>query len=292
MAITSAGYVGTVDAAQWAKLAPSAGAAEYGVVGAGDFKVTAGAGTGVLSVATGVGWGKGVIDTNDAAISLTATIPATGTRWDTVVLNRKWLVSGSATTAKLLTGTATKQIAPRLSNAGVEDEQPIALVLWTAGQTSPTQIVDLRVWAGNGGVYASDSLVLGFLDRVGSAVTIQGDRWQRTVDASGVVQWTKLGMLGRIPLGDGTFAIIQAGTTSASPDAAGNIGITYPVPFPSGVISMMVCSGDHAANGSGISIQVSGSFTRNNSILYVNVSTTAGPKVGGSYRIDWQVIGK
>lgn len=67
MAFTSIGYDGSVNEKQWAELVPSVGSSTYGVKDADDLKVTAVAGQPLtVSVASGSGWGHGVLDTETA----------------------------------------------------------------------------------------------------------------------------------------------------------------------------------------------------------------------------------
>lgn len=72
---------------------------------------------------------------------------------------------------------------------GVVHDQPLALVQWTAGQTQPTAIVDLRVWAGGGGLVAKDELVLTYVSRVGTRVKINGQRWSSELGTNDTPVW-------------------------------------------------------------------------------------------------------
>ena len=191
MALTSIGYDGTVNEAQWADLVPSAGSSEYGVKGAGDWKVTTHPTTpGGLNVAPGTGWGQGVMDVTDAIETVVQTsLPSSGTRWDLVVRRRDWTPPGGTTSLVIIQGSATQQLPPRTQNPGVTDDQPLALVQWTAGQTQPTATVDLRAWAGNGGMVAKDQLALTYLARVGATVTIAGTKWQYVLDSNDNPTW-------------------------------------------------------------------------------------------------------
>jgi hypothetical protein len=190
VAVVSIGYDGTVDEAQWAKLVPSAGSSEYGVKGAGDWKVSAHPSTAqAVNIATGTGWGQGVMDTTDAIITVQCDAISSGTRWDLIMMHRDWTPPGGSTTGGKITGSATKQIPPRANTPGVTDDQPLALVQWTAGQTQPTAIVDLRCWAGNGGMVAKDPLTLGYVARVGANITIGGIQWQYVLDSNDNPVW-------------------------------------------------------------------------------------------------------
>lgn len=148
MAITSVGYDGTVNEAQWALLARTLGARD-GVVGEGDWKVTAVAGLDrTVSVATGAGFGHGVRDSSDAAVNVQLPTLGSGTRWDTIVVHRDWQPPTGVTSFTYVTGTSTQAIAAGISdNPGVVADQVLALVQITAGVQAPTAVIDLRTWA-------------------------------------------------------------------------------------------------------------------------------------------------
>ena len=193
MAFTSIGYDGTVNESQWAKLIPSAGSSEYGVKGAGDLKVSAVPGQPLMvSVAAGTTWGHGVLDTETANTTITCSAISSGTRWDLIALRRNWQpLAGGPTSVVKVTGTASKTIpAARETDPGVEDDQPLALVQWTAGQTQPTAIIDLRCWAGNGGVIAKDELALTYLAKLGATVTIGKATWTYAPGSNDIPGWT------------------------------------------------------------------------------------------------------
>lgn len=263
MAIVSVGgYDGTAITEPQFGAAISDWAFEYGVVGAGDWKVSAHPSTpGAVNIAAGQGWGHGVMETSDSIVTVTQTsLPSSGSRWDMVVMHRDWQPPGGASTFQIITGTSAKQLAIRDANPGVEDDQPLALVQWTAGQTQPTAIVDLRVWASNGGVVAKDELVLTYLTRLGSSITIGDGLWQRILGANDVVQWTKLTAFGRIPVFGYGWALdgpnydtslggflVQAGTTVQRFDQSGYARIIWPKPFPNGLLYCDVSNGDEAA---------------------------------------------
>ncbi|MFJ3957692.1 hypothetical protein [Arthrobacter sp. NPDC090010] len=191
MAIVSAGYDGTVDEVQWAALAPRVGRGRYGVVGANDWKVSPHPSTAqAVNVASGVGWGWGVLDDSDAIQTVQCDPITSGTRWDMICTHRDWTPPNGATLARKITGSSAKQLPPRDSTPGVSDDQPLALVQWTAGQTQPTAIVDLRTWAGPGGVIAKDQLVLGFLGDLGTCVRVADVEWVYGLGANDVPVWS------------------------------------------------------------------------------------------------------
>lgn len=185
MAITSIGYDGTVTEAQFAKMINAVGASEYGVRGAGDWAVTAHPTQAqAVQIAVGSGWGHGVYDTSDAVAVVQCNAIASGTRWDLIVARRDWQPPTGATSFTKVTGGTAKTLPPRETAAGVLDEQPLALVQWTAGQTAPTAIVDLRLWVGPGGADANDAMVKDYITRPGAHVAVDGVTWRLAADGT------------------------------------------------------------------------------------------------------------
>lgn len=192
MAITSVGYGGTINEVQ---MATTAGffAAEYGVLGANAWKVSAAAGMDRgVAIAPGTGYGHFVTVTSDTQVVLQGAPVSSGSRWDTVVMRRDWQPPAGESAFVLVQGSTSQTIAAgRLNAPGVEDDQPIALVRFTAGQTAPTQIVDLRCWSGNAGLIAASTDALAYLDRLGSRVRVGGDHWSRVIDGQGSPAWVR-----------------------------------------------------------------------------------------------------
>jgi hypothetical protein len=106
-----------------------------------------------------------------------------------VVAHRDWTPPNGVTDFRILTGSATKQLPPRDNTRGVVDDQPIALLQWTAGQSAPTSIVDLRCWGGNGGMYALDDLALSYISHIGARVKIGEKLWSYELDTNGSPAW-------------------------------------------------------------------------------------------------------
>jgi hypothetical protein len=261
MTTTSVGYDGSVDEIAWAKLSPNAGGSEYGVKGPGDWKVTAHPSTDkAVNIAAGTGWGHGVLDTSDTTVTVTCAALASGTRWDLITVKRDWQPPGGQTTFTKVTGTSTEQLPARDNNPGVEDEQPLALVKWVGGQTQPSKIIDLRVWSGNGGMVAKDKLALEYLERVGCAVTIENSQWQYVLDSNNSPVWVRIADAGAVALfatgnsiiggsaaPDASF-LMQAGTLLVVTDAQGYSRITFPKPFPNGLLSVVLTNGDSSVD--------------------------------------------
>jgi hypothetical protein len=195
MAITSVFYDGVVTEVGWAKAHPHIGSSEYGVHGPGDFKVTAHPSTPfAVNVAPGNAWGYGVYDESDSIVTVTCDAPSAGTtRWDLIAVRRNWQpAAGGPTVIVKVNGDTTMEIpSGRENSPGILDDQPIYLVQWTAGQTQPTTLVDLRCWASNGGVFAKDDLVRTYLSNVGTRITIGSTIWSMALGANDIMGWVK-----------------------------------------------------------------------------------------------------
>lgn len=209
----SAGYAGTVDAAQWADLIPDAGGSIYGVNGMNDWRPTLG-GTGdrAVTIAAGSGWGHGVRDVSAAPITLNHD-SATGERWDLIVARRTWATKVTCFT--IIQGSATKALPERNSSPGTLDDQPVALVR-IVGNTA-VEVINLLVYPGDGGAFAVDRLVLTYLDRLGTQVRIGDTLWFATFNVLGQGVWEKLD-LKPFAVARGTFNALTSPTGTATID--------------------------------------------------------------------------
>lgn len=190
MAITNIGYDGSVNESDWARMIPSVGSSEYGVSGTTDWKVTAHAtmDRGV-NIATGSGWGHGVLSTSDATVSLQGASVSSGDRWDMVVARRNWSGTGGTTTFVIIQGSSSKTLPSRNNTPGTIDDQPIALLRFTAGQTAVQEIIDLRCWSRNGGLVVKSDLALGYLTKLGARVKLNGEVWSYELLGNDVPGW-------------------------------------------------------------------------------------------------------
>jgi hypothetical protein len=309
MAITSVGYDGTVSEAQWAKLIPKAGSSHYGIDDAPDWKVTAHPtlDRGV-SIATGTGWGQGILDTSDSPVTLQTTAVGTGSRWDLVVARRNWSGTGGSTTFAIKTGSASKAIPSRNHDPGSLDDQPLALIQITAGSSAVTSIIDLRCWARNGGVVAKDELALTYLKEPGAQIKINGVLWSCYISATGSSVWSKQAADGYIPmLGMGGILTstspnagnfyVQAGSAVVKTDAAGYGRITFPKPFPNGLVTVILTNGDSSidrARSLTLTPAVAGSPWNNGTkvdVVYTLMNSSGGMTPNQLARLNWLAIG-
>ncbi|HSU47268.1 MAG TPA: hypothetical protein VLJ40_10175 [Arthrobacter sp.] len=318
MAITSIGYDGSIDETQWAQLVPVVGAAEYGVLETTDWRITASTTTDRgVKVGVGSGWGYGVLDTNTTTITLQGDTVSSGTRWDMVVARRSWGGAGGATSFVLIKGTAAMQLPNRNTDPGTLDDQPLALVQFTAGSTAPTTIIDLRCFARNGGVVAKDELALDYLRHAGAKITIGSTVWSRDLDVNGSPTWNTSNT-STIPLfgarasitggvSDTKPFLVQAGSYVAKSDANGTGRVNFPNPFPNGLLTVMAFNGDDdSIRAGGMTIASSGDVstygasalgTKNDWVYVLHGFASGnndGPvirKANTLHRINWIAIG-
>lgn len=248
MAVTitdSVGYEGSVEEPDWARLMAYAGGRQYGVVGEGDWKVTAGTADREVRIAPGTGFGSGVLDRTTEAASLTLPAPLSGSRWHLITGHRDWGANESSFDS-IAGSTGSAQIPTRETTPGTADDQPLALARVQAGQSQVVEIRDLRVWGGYGGASAVDELVLQYLTQLGTNISIGGVIWRRDLNALGNAVWVR-----NVPLDVATGSNVIAGNPwdgrspirskflSGAPQVAADSVTTLTIPdggFPNGVL--------------------------------------------------------
>jgi hypothetical protein len=193
----------------WADAHPYIGSSQYGVKSGSDWKVTAVTGADrTVSIAPGFGWGWGVTDKTTANETIQLDTVASGSRWDLIAVRRDWTPTAGESKFVKVNGGATAAIpSGRLLTPGGIDDQPLALVQVTAGQTQPTAIIDIRCWATNGGMVAADDLCRGYLNRLGTAVWIDDWLWRYQPGLNDVPEWVGGGAKEFTPLGVGGYSI-------------------------------------------------------------------------------------
>lgn len=188
---------GSIDAAalpEWVKTAR----ARFSVSGANDWKVTAlGSLDRGIRVEVGTGHGDGVTVTTHEYETMSLPYPDIATRWYLIARRRNWSGTGTATLVAL-PGDATASL-PAVGNAatqmknkpGVESDQPLALVRVTQKDRTVQEIIDLRAWAGPGGVEAAHTLALSYLAEPGAAVKIGRAVYRYELQANNVWDWAR-----------------------------------------------------------------------------------------------------
>lgn len=186
---TSYGYPGSINAAALAVWLPAAAAARFSVAGAEDWRVTVQGGLDRgIRINAGTGCGDGIMDVTAEYETRALPLVESGSQWFLVARRRNWAVPAT-TVPVVIAGTATKALPARSDTAGVESDQPLALCRVQAGQTVVQEIVDLRCWAGNGGVVIADILARDYLARPGADVLHGSTSWRFAMGANGVWGW-------------------------------------------------------------------------------------------------------
>lgn len=255
MQIVSRGYEGTVDYEDWAVLTTHLGA-QYSVFDVDSFGLSAGPGDRQVVLAPGRAAGQGIYDISDSPVTLAGASVLSGSRWDMVALRRNY--ESGETIPVLVTGGAARAIPERENTPGVLDDHPLFLARFTAGQTAVQEIVDLRVWHGDGGLVARDPIVRDYLTRIGTRIWIQGTEWIRGLNNVGLAEWfsTAREVVEQKNLGASISGVNIAPNGAYSPlihksgritdfgtAAFGNqylSAMVFPTPFPTGLLSVQV----------------------------------------------------
>lgn len=186
---TSYGYPGSINAAALATWLPAAAAARFSVVGTDDWKVSVQGGLDRgIRINAGTGSGDGIMDITAEYETMALPMVASGSQWFMVVRRRNW-ATPATTVPVVIPGTSEKKLPARSNTPGQESDQPLALCRVQAEQTVVQEIIDLRCWAGNGGVIAADVLALEYLARPGADVLIGSSSWRYALGANGVWEW-------------------------------------------------------------------------------------------------------
>jgi hypothetical protein len=163
------------------------------VVGHYELKPTTPAGDGFVAISDGTALGPGTID-QATTLPIFQFAAATGTRWDLVALRRDWQPPGGSSTVVIIQGgTAMDYPAVGTSASdwnrrpGIMDDQP--LYLQEINGTLLGERLDLRVWAGAGGLYAKHDLVRSYINDVGTRIHIDGTDWLRIARTNANPEW-------------------------------------------------------------------------------------------------------
>lgn len=218
----------------WAQSAVSRGPL-YGVVGPDALRLTAHPTTPyAVNIGPGKFFGHGVWDDNESTALVQCATPAAGaTRWDLIAGRRDWQPAGGGPTSlRAIAGTATMAIPAggRENRPGIVDDQPLWLVQWKAGLPQPQQIIDLRAWAGPGGVEAAHQLALGYLAEPGAAVKVGSSTWRYELQANNVWDWREFR----------ASPFTQSGNVNLSTNVSGDVHINFPEQFPTALTSLVV----------------------------------------------------
>lgn len=190
MAISSYGYEGSITEREFA-IASGFFGSDYGVSGASDFKVSIQAtGDRLVSIAAGTAYGRGVLDISNSAVTVQLDGIASGSRWDAIVIRRDWTpVVGGLTSVTKVTGSSQQVVPGNLNrDPGVRDDQVLALVQVTAGNTTPTAIIDLRMFAAKAALMTD---LRAWPDApLGALATVDGITYRREMGSNGLATWS------------------------------------------------------------------------------------------------------
>lgn len=203
--------------------------ARYTVGGPDDWRVSSlGSLDRGIRVEAGVGSGDAVTDVFAEYDTLQIPLPNIAWRWYLVVRRRNWAGTGTTTLVAIPQGTKVEVLPGSWKDQpGDESDHPLALVRVTQKDREVQEILDLRVWAHNGGVEAAHPLALRFLEAPGAAVKIGAVTWRYERQANGVWAWSR-----------GRFT--QSGNVQVATNAAGDAYIQFPEAFPNRLESVQV----------------------------------------------------
>jgi len=311
MAITSIGYGGPVNEAQVPTWARALGGLDYAVMDAAAWKVTAvGAAARTVQVAAGRGVGRGIYDVSDEPVQVVLPNPASGQLWHLVVARRDTTAPGGTTTFTYADGAADPWAALALrhtfeTTAGITDDQPLALVRVQKDTAAIVQVQPMRCWQANGGTVGESDYVRGYLEREGTQMWVGRDLWVRGVTAAGAAEWVRtllqrpVNLLaagsaiagGALPAG--VPVMVQAGTHVGTTDANGFAILNLPTPFPNGLLTAVLSSGDGQATGSTVFqvSQTSGTGSNRTRVVYAAYSPPNNRRPNILHRVNWVAFG-
>lgn len=147
-------------------------------------------------------------------------------------------------------------------------------------------------WANTAAVHVDGSTALtGLLTLASTTPTGDNHATRKAyVDASDklrvkVIGGSQLGYTGTVDP-SATQMIVQAGSTVVTLNGAGEATVTYPTPFPTGVLTVLAIDGDTAANWG-----VVGIHGGTNANFIVNVRQALTVATVGAFRVQWVAIG-
>lgn len=287
MALTSTFYDGVVTESDRAK--NLAGSPEYGVYGPEDFKVTAHPSIPyAVLVKAGRAHGHGVTDTAAVDQVVQCATIASGVRWDLIVVRRNWQpeLGGPSTLEVVQAGVEPQIPAGRIVGPGIEDDQPIFLVKWQGGVSAPVEFRDLRVWAGNGGLYAKHDLVRSYMNSVGTEININGTSWTLRLAANDDPEWSKGNRVVNASLKD-LHAV--TGLTEVTTNVNGDASIPVTA-FLSTVTNVHLTDATTSAGGA-VLLKWTAPTTGTTAITLRAFGTNGGPLPNYPLTISWTMFG-
>jgi hypothetical protein len=154
---------------------------------------------------------------------------ASGTRWDLITVRYDWRPDAGGPSDLRVVNAGGKQIPTNIEKTpGSLVDQPMWLARWTGNASAPAEYVDLRVFAGNGGMMANDVLALKYLAKPGATVRIGEVLW--VYQDIGNLQWDwRSYPLQQQP------ALTRSYTYNGVSNANGEVDFFFPS-FPNGIV--------------------------------------------------------
>ncbi len=167
----------------------------------------------------------------------------TGTRWDLIVAHYDWQPASGGPSDLRVINAGGKQVPSTLAvTPGMVVDQPLWLVRWTGNASAPAEYVDLRCFAGNGGMMANSTLALDYLKKPGACVRVGQNLWVYKDAGNGQWAWESTSLLPArvdgVPAGQ--RPIIKTANVSVDTNAAGDFYITHTTAFPNAMVSYVV----------------------------------------------------
>lgn len=247
-----------------------------------------------VAVAPAIFYGHGVRDRSDSTVNVQLpSVPTGQARWFLVAVRRDWQ-NNVTTIAAVPDGQASKVIpSQRNANPGVRDDQPLALVQITGGQSIPTAVVDLRCWSGNSGLMAADTLALSYLSRLGSTVIIGGVQWDRLLDAQGSPVWVERNP-NPISVAGSTYPYpqVKVGDVQVDTNASGDGDIVFPQAFPTQMFTATLTDATATAVYGAIILKFTASMASRSRITFRAYTTTGAVLRNASFRVTYLAVGR
>lgn len=232
MTITSAGFNGSIDEAQFAILMSLAGI-RYSVAGPTDYQVSPVPGNRQVSAGPGVAYGCGVTASSSAAVNVSFATPSAGA-WHLVVLRRDWQANTS--TVMSIAGATTTTVTPTSppasypetlqQTAGLLDDQPLAWV-WVNAATTAITVFDVRSYTTAERLKALSALVASLQGSVATLANLPATVGgledaiaelpdQLTIDASKITNQQAIVAGNSLKVGGRTIFVQSAAPTGAA----------------------------------------------------------------------------
>ena len=183
-----------------------------------------------IRIEVGTGSGDAVTDVTHEYETMSLPKPDIPLRHYLIVRRRNWAGDGTSTLVAI-PGSAKAELPKRSDKPGEESDQPLALVPVMQAESTVGKIIDLRVFAHDGGVEIVHKLALEYLGRPGAAVKLGRSVWRFESKGNGLWEW------GEYLPADPLSPPVRGGYGVVKTIAGGFCTIGYKDPFPGGTTS-------------------------------------------------------